>query len=70
MNREIIFAVRMKVEVETITDIPRTLYLRKGDVTILLVVDIEVLVTMFQDLNRDGWGGDSQQQHTHCLEIG
>lgn len=46
--RLIISAIRMKVEVESIVEIPRTLCYRNGEISALLVVEVESPVCMFQ----------------------
>lgn len=69
VNKEEISAVRVKVEVETIADIPRTLSLKKTDVSVLLVVEIELPVSMFQELEGDERGDASIHQRMPHLEV-
>lgn len=55
INKLIIFAVCMKVEVESIAKIPKTLCFKKMEVSTLLVVEVESPVCLVQeDLNAGG----------------
>lgn len=48
LNKEIISTIRLQVEVDTIAEIPRTLALKKDEMSVLLVIEVEAPVSMVQ----------------------
>lgn len=69
LNREIITAVRLKVEVESIAVIPRILSFKKEGGLMQLVIEVESPVMISQEMNTDGKGGFFQHHQYPRLEI-